>query len=148
MNLPIDCILDEKAAKVHTAAPDEIVVAAVRLMNAASIGALPVLENGRLVGIFTERDVLVRIIDAKRDPTSIRVREVMTPDPICISRTATVVDAMLLVTENHCRHLPVVEGNRLVGLISVGDLIRWAVRDKDDRLDSMLRAMRVIASEN
>ena len=52
---------------------------------------------------------------------------------------------MLLVTENHCRHFPVVEGNRLIGLISVGDLIRWAVRDKDDRLDSMLRAMRVIA---
>ncbi len=148
MNLPIDRILDEKAAKVHTTAPDEIVAAAVRLMNAASIGALPVLEDGRLVGIFTERDVLVRIIDAKRDPTSIYVREVMTPNPICISRTATVADAMLLVTENHCRHLPVVEGNRLVGLISVGDLIRWAVRDKDDRLDSMLRAMRVIASED
>jgi len=146
MNDTITNILATKPADVHTVSPTDSVSVAVRTMNFRGVGALPVVDNGRLVGIFTERDVLVRIIDEEKDSSATLVREVMTPDPICVGPDATVADSMLLITENHCRHLPVVHKNELVGLVSIGDLIRWVVRDHNDRLDAMLRAMRVLTT--
>ena len=145
MKEPISQLLAQKAGPVYTIGPDDLVFRAVHRMNVAAIGSLPVVSKGRLVGIFTERDVLVRVIDGGRDAARTRVANVMTPDPICVTPTASVADTMLLVTENHCRHLPVVEDNELIGVISIGDLIRWAVRNQNDRLDGMLRAMRVVA---
>jgi CBS domain-containing protein len=67
----------------------------------------------------------------------------MTEEPLCVSPEATVEDAMILITENRCRHVPVVLGGELVGLISIGDLIRWQVRDRDVRLEDMLRSIRL-----
>jgi len=99
----------------------------------------------RIVGIFTERDVLVRVIAGERDPSTTAVEEVMTPDPLCIGPDALVEDVIVLITENHCRHLPVVDDGRMIGLISIGDLMRWVVRNQDRRIDAMLRAMRVVS---
>lgn len=147
MKSPISDVLRAKGGRMLTTSPDCTVAQAVRLMNEAGFGSVTVLEGGRLAGIFTERDVLARVIDAERDPVTTLVDEVMTPDPLCIGPDALVEDVIVLITENHCRHLPVVEDGSLVGLISIGDLMRWVVRDQDRRIDAMLRAMRVVSHD-
>lgn len=147
MKSPISDVLRSKSARLLTISPSATVVQAVRLMNEAGFGSVTVLEEDRLAGIFTERDVLMRVIDAERDPATTLVEDVMTPDPLCIGPDALVEDVIVLITENHCRHLPVVEDGHLVGLISIGDLMRWVVRDQDRRIDAMLRAMRVVSHD-
>jgi CBS domain-containing protein len=139
----IGAVLQAKGSAVRTVAPDDTVLDAVRQMNAASVGSLVVMDADELVGIFTERDVLVRLVEQRRDPADTRVREVMTDDPLCVGPDTSVEDTMILMTENHCRHVPVLEGAELRGVVSVGDLIRWTVRDRDVRLDRLLRAMRL-----
>jgi len=123
-------LLAEKGIDVHTVEPDVTVYDAVHAMNNHRIGALIVLQHNRVVGIFTERDVLMRVVAVDRDPVTTQVREVMTPQPICVTPGMPVEDAMLLVTEKRFRHLPVLEQGVLRGLISSGDLTRWTVRDQ------------------
>jgi CBS domain-containing protein len=137
MNSRLNVLLAEKEPDIHTIVPDTAVVDAVREMNHANIGALVVLEADRVVGIFTERDVLVRVVAADRDPLTTVVRDVMTRDPICVTPTMSVREAMVLVTEKRFRHLPVVENGRLCGIISSGDLTRWAVRDQKHQIDHL-----------
>lgn len=147
MKSPISEVLKSKEGRLLTTTPDVTVTQAVRMMNEAGFGSVTVMDDQRLVGIFTERDVLVRVIDAERDPGATPVGEVMTPDPLCIGPEALVEDVIVLITENHCRHLPVVRQGQLVGLISIGDLMRWVVRNQDRRIDAMLRAMRVVSHD-
>ncbi len=147
MKSAISEVLQSKDGRLLTTTPDATVSEAVRLMNDAGYGSVTVLDSDRLLGIFTERDVLVRVIDAELDPRTTKVGDVMTPDPLCIGADALVEDVIVLITENHCRHLPVIESGRLVGLISIGDLMRWVVREQDRRIDAMLRAMRVVSHD-
>ncbi len=98
---------------------------AVAEMNRHRVGSMLVLESGRLVGIFTERDVLRRIVGEGRDPRSTPIRDVMTGNLITIGPDATVEQAMAIFTEKRCRHLPVLENGALVGSISIGDITRW-----------------------
>ncbi len=121
-------IIPEKGQSVETTAPEVSVADAVHRMHQLNIGALLVKEGGQLVGIFTERDVLFRVVDEGLDPKATRVSEVMTPDPLALKPTTTVEEAMRVVTEKRFRHLPVVEGGHLQGLVSNGDLTRSAVR--------------------
>jgi CBS domain-containing protein len=140
-------VLDAKPIVLVTIAPEETVRYAVREMNLNNVGALPVLTDERLIGIFTERDVLVRVVEAGLNPNTTRVSDVMTANPLCVAMSATVEDTMILMTENHCRHIPVLTENKLTGLVSIGDLTRWMVRDQDVTLAKMLRAMRVAAND-
>jgi CBS domain-containing protein len=137
MNVRIGSLLDLKGHHVETTAPDTTVFAAVALMNAKRIGALVVVEAGRPIGIFTERDVLVRVVARERDPREITVGEVMTRDPVTIRSDATLGEAMVVVTTARCRHLPVVDGGSLRGLISIGDLTSWMVRDQQRTIDDL-----------
>jgi CBS domain-containing protein len=98
---------------------------AVAEMNGHRVGSVLVLDNGRLVGIFTERDVLRRVVGAGVDPKRTQVAEVMTAGVITISPEVTVEETMVLFTEKRCRHLPVVDNGRLIGTISIGDITRW-----------------------
>jgi len=117
--------LERKGAVVH-AVPGTVTIAeAVAEMNRHRIGAIVVLEGGRLAGIFTERDVLRRVVGAGLDPKMMRVADVMTTNLITITPESTVDDVMLLFSEKRCRHLPVLTNDRLVGLISIGDISRW-----------------------
>lgn len=138
MRDPVSAILDHKGRHVHSVAPRATVAEAVRVMNGAKIGCLVVLEEERPVGIFTERDVLVRVVDAGLDPRTTRVAEVMTLNPFAIRPATTVEEAMIVVTEKRCRHLPVIEGGELSGLVSIGDLTRWVVRDQRGRIDDLV----------
>lgn len=141
-------VLDAKPAMLVTIAPEETVKYAVREMNLHNVGALPVLMDERLIGIFTERDVLVRVVEAGLNPDTTRVSDVMTANPLCVALSANVEDTMILMTENQCRHIPVLTENQLSGLVSIGDLTRWMVRDQNVTLGKMLRAMRVAANDN
>lgn len=98
---------------------------AVAEMNRHRVGSMLVLESGRLVGIFTERDVLRRIVGEGRDPRTTPIRDVMTANLITIGPDATVEQTMAIFTEKRCRHLPVLENGTLVGSISIGDITRW-----------------------
>ena len=121
-------VLAEKGGTVHSVPPDATVLDAVREMNRLRVGCVVVMEGDRLVGIFTERDVLTRVVDGGRDPASTPVAEVMSREVVCVGPEITVQQAMAVITEKRCRHLPVMEGDRLVGLVSIGDLTRWVTR--------------------
>jgi CBS domain-containing protein len=144
MNDPIANVLAHKGNDVVTVAPETTVLVAVQQMNDRKIGALLVLDRGLPVGIFTERDVLVRVVVAGLDPKGTPVGEVMTRNPVAVRSEATVGEAMRLITERRCRHLPIVDDNRLLGLISIGDLTSWLVREHErtiaDLHDYMNRA--------
>jgi CBS domain-containing protein len=139
----IAAVMSHKGRGLHCVSPEDTVIEAVRKMNAAGVGSVVVTDGDDLVGIFTERDVLVRLVEQCRDPASTVVREVMTEDPLCVGMETSVEDTMILMTENRCRHVPVLDGDALQGLVSIGDLIRWIVRDRDVRLDKLLRALRL-----
>jgi CBS domain-containing protein len=96
-------------------------------MNRHRIGAVVVVDDGKLMGIFTERDVLKRVVGEGLDPRRALISEVMTKDIITVAPSATVEQAMEHFTDRRCRHLPVVEDGRLVGVVSIGDVTRWTV---------------------
>jgi CBS domain-containing protein len=125
MNAPISAILDRKGSQVYSVSPTMTVAEAVAEMNHRRVGSVLVLEKGRLVGIFTERDVLRRVVGANLDPRRASVAEVMTGNVITISPDATIEETMVLFTEKRCRHLPVIEHGQLAGTISIGDITRW-----------------------
>jgi CBS domain-containing protein len=127
MNTPISALLERKGSVVHAVAPSTLVVDAVSEMNRHRVGCILVIEGHWLAGVFTERDILQRVIGGGLDPRTTRLAEVMTPDVITLSPDATVEEAMSIFTEKRCRHLPVLADGRLLGLISIGDISRWLV---------------------
>jgi CBS domain-containing protein len=137
MNDPIASVLAHKGSDVETVPPETKVLAAVQRMNERKIGALLVTARGRPVGIFTERDVLVRVVAAGLDPNRTVVHEVMTQNPVVIRSDMTVNEAMRVITERRCRHLPVIDRGELRGLISIGDLMSWLVRDQQRTIEDL-----------
>jgi CBS domain-containing protein len=125
MNTPISAVLDRKGAVVHSVPPTLSVYDAVAEMNRRRIGAILIVDGERLVGIFTERDVLRRVVGVSLEPRSARVADVMTPNVITIAPEATIEEVTTIFTEKRCRHLPVVDHGKLLGLISIGDVTRW-----------------------
>lgn len=131
-------VLAEKGSNVYRVEPDTGVAEAVALMNLKKIGALLVMRDEHVLGMFTERDVLTRIIGAGRDPKATRIGEVMTVDLLVVHPSTTVEEAMRIVTERRTRHLPVMEGEQLKGMVSIGDLTRWLVRVDESYIDNLL----------
>ncbi len=125
MNTPITAILDRKGCRVFQVAPSASVAEAVAEMNRQKVGSVLVLESGRLVGIFTERDVLRRVVGAGLDPTKTPVTDVMTSGVQTITPATTIEETLVLFTEKRFRHLPVLDAGRLAGTISIGDITRW-----------------------
>jgi len=124
-------ILDEKDATVHTADPDSTILEAVGKMCQLRVGALLVERSGQPLGILSERDIMTRFVLERRDPLETTVDEIMTHDVLCIDLDRSPEEAMSLMTERRVRHLPVMEGRRVIGIVSIGDLVRWASRDKE-----------------
>lgn len=137
MDSPIAKVLEAKSHHVEKVDLSATVASAVGLMNEREIGSVLVFDGARLVGIFTERDVLVRVVGERRDPTTVRVGAVMTPTPKVIEPTTTVGQALALMTARRHRHLPVVDGERVVGLVSQGDLTRWVIRDQERAINDL-----------
>lgn len=133
MDQPVSKLLDKRPGDIHTVDIKASVADAVRAMNEARVGAVIVLDGGRLAGIFTERDVLRRVVESHRDPEETPVSEVMTRDVVVIKPSDTVQHAMVLVNTRNCRHLPVMDGDVVKGMVSVRDLI-GAVVDGQEHL--------------
>lgn len=130
-------VLDTKGHHVETTAPATTVLDAIQQMNAKRIGALVVVEDGLTIGIFTERDVLVRVVARGCDPSRTHVGEVMTTKLVTVDLDTTVAEAMRIVTDQRCRHLPVIDGGQLRGLISAGDLTKWLVRAQQRQIEDL-----------
>ena len=128
---PLDRIFeDRRAIQIHSVGPDTPVIECVRTMAGKKIGALIILEGGKLVGIFTERDALNKVLAAGLDPVTTKISAVMTRDPYCVPPTTTIGEAMEVVTQKRFRHLPVVEDGKVIAVISSGDLTHWLVKDQ------------------
>jgi len=121
-------ILKEKTSSVHCVDEDAKVDEAVAEMNRLRIGSLLVKSGTAIVGIFTERDVLVRVLAVGRDSKVTIVKDVMTRDYKSIGVETSVEDAMQLMTEKRVRHLPVFNGSELAGMVSIGDVTRWLLK--------------------
>jgi CBS domain-containing protein len=114
--LPIHSVMEPR--KLVVASPQASVWEASRLMMDARVGAVLIVSEGRLVGIFTERDAVYRVVAAERDPRATRLAEVMTPQPQTLPPEASFGHALVLMHENGFRHVPVVDGGRLLGVVS------------------------------
>jgi len=122
-----------------TVTPEATVYDAVRLMNDQRVGAVAVTRDSKLAGIFTERDLMIRVVLKDRDPKATRVGDVMTPDCISAMKDMSMGEALQLMTEQHFRHLPVVdEENRVLGLLSIRNLLQNRVDRLDQELDSVV----------
>jgi len=138
MNTPVINVLEEKGHTVHQTRPEATVREAVSYMNQHHIGALLVMSGDQPVGMFTERDVLVRIVAAGLDPNLTFVESVMSRRLTMIPPEITVEDAMAIITQQRHRHLPVVDTHgRVVGMVSIGDLTRWTVRDGESYIQNL-----------
>jgi CBS-domain-containing membrane protein len=126
---PLDTLFNERET-VHSVGPNTSVTECVRTMTAKKIGALVVMDGERLVGIFTERDALNKVLAAGLEPGKTKVSEVMTKDPYSIPPTTTVGEAMELVTSRRFRHLPIVKNGKVLAVVSSGDLTHWLVKDQ------------------
>ncbi len=117
-------VLRRKGSDVYSVGPLATVIDAVNVMNDHHVGSVLVIESGYPVGIFSERDVLVRVVAAHRDPRQTLVRDVMTTRLHTVAPDDTLLEVMQLMTERRCRHVPVMVGDSLVGLVSIGDLTK------------------------
>ena len=118
--------------------PETTVMEAVQTMAQESIGAVAVTERNRLVGIFSERDLMLRVVLEKRDPEQTRLREIMTSPVEIIARDSTADDALKVMLEKHIRHLPIVDRDgTLCGMISMRSVLHDKVEELTDQLDSL-----------
>jgi len=122
---------------VWTIPPQATVFEAIQLLARKNVGALPVVEGGKLIGIFSERDYTRKVALEGKTSHTTKVREIITTDVTAISPQDTVEDAMRLMTEKHIRHLPVLEDGRMVGLVSIGDMVNCIISAQSATIDQM-----------
>jgi CBS domain-containing protein len=133
MNIPgtVSEILSYKRPGLWSVAPNSTVLYAIQLMSEKNVGALPVLDEDCLVGIISERDYTRKVILKGRSSRETPVRDIMTRDLFVAALEDSAVDCMRVMTEKKVRHLPVVEGETLVGIVSIGDLVNWIISAQD-----------------
>ena len=130
--------LFDKRDPIHSVGPDVSVTECVRTMTSKKLGALIIMDGERLIGIFTERDAMNKMLAAGRDPLNTKVSEVMTRNPYSIPPTTTVGEAMAIVTTRRFRHLPIVENGKVLAVISSGDLTHWMMQDKTESVQELV----------
>ncbi len=135
----VNQLLDEKGHEVHALGPEEPVYEAIRLMAERQIGALLVMEGGRMVGIVSERDYARKVILRDRASRTTPVRDIMTAEVICVSPHETVQDCMQRMTRHRIRHLPVVEDGGVLGVVSIGDLVKAVIGDQQQEIEQLQR---------
>lgn len=134
----VQAIVSRKGSQVLTVRPEASVLDASKLMNEHKIGALIVLDGERVRGMFTERDVLRRIVAEQRDPATTTVQEVMTEKVVTCSPEIEIDNARNIFMEKRIRHLPVLDENdRLVGMISIGDLNAWELTGQEMKIAAL-----------
>jgi CBS domain-containing protein len=130
-------ILRYKGDTVHSVRPDDTVLAALGVMAEHDVGAVVVLDGDRLAGILTERDYARKVALVGRASKDSPVSAIMTANVVCVSPSSTVEDCMELMTERRVRHLPVVEHGRVVGLVSIGDLVKATIDEQEFTINQL-----------
>jgi CBS domain-containing protein len=136
--MTIAAVIEGKGSAVETVAADVTLFDVVQRLGEKKIGALPVVEDGRIVGIVSERDIIYCIRDHGRDALEWQVSRVMSSPAITVDSQTHVLDALALITERRIRHLPVVDRGELRGIVSIGDLVKFRM----DRIEAEADAMR------
>lgn len=131
MTATVRQVLDEKGTQIHAVSPDTTVYDAIKLMSELGIGALLVLDAGELVGIFSERDYTRKVILQNRSSRDTLVREIMTGKVLYMTPDQTVDDCMAMMSKHHIRHLPVMENSKPIGMLSVMDVMKNILSEKE-----------------
>jgi CBS domain-containing protein len=136
-SITVGQVLRAKGYGFHAIAPDATAYSALELMADKNIGALMVMENGNLVGVFSERDYARKVILKGKASKSTTVREIMTSSPISIKPAMTLKDGMVLMSKNHIRHLPVVDNDVLLGVVSNRDVVNTIISDQASTIENL-----------
>ena len=132
-------LLESKAPEVFAIGPDQPVLDAIKLMADKRIGALLVMQGGRMVGIVSERDYARKIVLQGRSSRDTPVRDIMTSSVVTVRLDDSVDHCMQLVTDKRIRHLPVLERDAVLGVVSIGDLVRAVIEDQQLEIDQLQR---------
>jgi CBS domain-containing protein len=136
--MTVAAILKHKGTEVISVAPDVTVAELTRMLSARRIGALPVLDgSGQLLGIISERDVVHALAVHGAHTLELTAAKLMTPTPRTVVRRTTVAEAMSIMTEGRFRHLPVMEDGMLIGMVSIGDVVKARIMQQENEVDSL-----------
>ncbi len=130
-------LLKAKPARIVSVRPDQTVLEAIKVLAIEDVGAALVLSGNRLVGILSERDYTRKVVLEGRASSSTRVEEIMTPNVICVSPRTKTRDCMALMTEKSIRHLPVLDDGRVVGMVSIRDIVHDIIADQDFTIEQL-----------
>jgi len=130
-------VLHQKGNQVFSAGPDTFVFDALRLMSEKNVGALLVLEKGNLIGIFSERDYARKVILKGKSSRETVVQEIMTANPFTVKPDQNIRECLEVMTHRQIRHLPVLDGGKLVGVISIGDAVKSIIEDQKDTINKL-----------
>jgi CBS domain-containing protein len=130
-------ILRFKGKTIHSVRPDDTVLAALGVMAEHDIGAVLVLEGEELAGILTERDYARKVVLVGRSSKDSPVRAIMTADVVCVPPDRTIEDCMALMTEHRVRHLPVVDRGQVIGVVSIGDLVKATIDEQEFTINQL-----------
>jgi CBS domain-containing protein len=137
MRTAADLVKTKRHQTVFTIAPDASVLDAVRMLAQHDIGALVVVEGDRVVGVVSERDCARKVILGTRAAADMPVRDIMSAEVMVIQPSQTSAECMALMTDSRLRHLPVMEGSRLLGLVSIGDLVKDIISDQTFTIEQL-----------
>ncbi len=132
-------ILDVKGRALHSVTPDALVYEALEKLAEHDIGALVVMDGERLAGIVSERDYARKVILLGRRSQEAPVRDIMTETVQTVTPESSVTDCMTVMTERRIRHLPVIEGGKVVGIISIGDVVKAVISDQEHLIEQLER---------
>jgi CBS domain-containing protein len=137
-----------KDRQTYTVESQQSVLDVAKFMVERNIGAVPVLEGGKLVGIFSERDIMKRVLVEGKDPKHAKVADVMTRNPLVVTADESFDNCMVLMKQHGFRHLPILDGNKLLGLVSLRDLLLHEVDEKDGEVKMMRAYMHSMPGES